>query len=400
MEVSQFFVWYFSLDGKSPECNFAVMHHLTLAEPVKLSPVITLKPDQYICEDLNGAQLMCHAGGGTMSPLTERRPFDETKDWNGKRLLFVRAGGFGDLVLMTPVFREIKRRWPNCILHVSTMSGYSAVLSGLPYIDATIGYPVPEVQAKTYDCWVFFENAIEHNPLAQKMHMTDLFAEITGLTAKDGLAAEGGHPALDDYHADYRVAPEETTWVLIQYPRKPGKKRLCMQVGASARCRQYPSGQFTEIVKEMLKAGWEVFILGAPGEIPKVPNIPDLYNLTSVNTTFRQSCAVINNSDAFVGNDSALLHVAGALKIPAVGLYGPFPWNLRTKYEETTFSFQGKGDCAPCFHHQNPFLGNAFPEHCPSKDKGYCQVLASIDIKRIISKIESIAKSAELQVLE
>lgn len=377
------------------------MHNLTLSSPVKLTSAIALPAGDYISEDLNGAQLMCHAGGGTMSPLgANPKPFDDTKDWNGKRVLFVRAGGFGDLVLMTPVFREVKRRWPACVLHVSTMSGYGAVLNGLSYVDKTIPYPVPRAEADSYDAWIFFENAIEKNPRAQKVHMTDLFAEITGLRAKEGLAADGGHPALDDNRADYQVSSNETIWVLEQYPRKLGVRRVCMQVGASAKCRQYPIAQFGQVAEELIEKGWEVFVLGAPGEL-KSEAKPNFYNLTAPNlhTTFRQSCAVINNADVFIGNDSALLHIAGALMIPAIGLYGPFPWELRTKYAELTHSFQGKGPCSPCFHHMNPMLGNQFPENCPSGAKGFCQVLGTIDVKRIVSKVEAIAKSAELKVL-
>jgi ADP-heptose:LPS heptosyltransferase len=164
----------------------------------------------------------------------------------------------------------------------------------------------------------------------------------------------------------------------------------------------YPSAKFTDLAKEMLKKGWEVFILGAVGEVPKTPPIPGLFNLTAenLNTSFRRSCAVIATADAFVGNDSALLHVAGALEVPAVGLYGPFPWELRTKYAPKTFSLSGKGPCAPCFHHKNAMIGNEFPDNCPSADRGICQVLESIDVSRIIGKIEAIAKGGEPVLVE
>ena len=111
------------------------MHLLTIHEPLNIGKLLNLKASEYVVEDHNGAQLMNLAGGGTMRPLTERRPFDDTKDWNGKNILLVRAGGFGDIVLMTPIFRELKLRWPECKVSVACMAVYGAVLQHLPFVD-------------------------------------------------------------------------------------------------------------------------------------------------------------------------------------------------------------------------------------------------------------------------
>ena len=376
------------------------MHLLTLKEKFIVPHILELPPGEYAVEDHNGAQIMNVAGGGIMRPLEETRPFDDTKDWSGKSILLVRAGGFGDVILMTPVMREFKRRWPTCKIGVACMDFYGVVLKHLPFVDEVAGYPIAKEKLMSYDAWVFFEGAIEKNPKAQKLHMTDLFAEIAGLHSAPGLAAAGGHPALDDKKAEYKVTENEMVWLLEQYPRKAGKRRVSIQVGASAACRVYPGNQWQEVIRELLQRGFEVFLLGRKGEIQGSDPVDDLHNLTEVGTTFRQSCAVINSSDLFIGNDSALLHIAGALDIPAVGLYGPFLGSLRTAYAEKTFAIQARGNCAPCFHHANPARpGSAFPDKCPSKEKGICQVLASIEPKQIVLKGEQIAKKFELTAL-
>lgn len=377
------------------------MHLLTLTETIDLGPKDKIVAGVYISEDVNGAQLMNLAGGGSMTPFTERRPFDDTQDWNGKRILIERAGGFGDIVQLTPSCREIKRRWPKCFLTVSTMDHYAVVLKNLPFVDSTVSYPLPLEIAKTYDAWVFLENAIERNPRARSMHMADLFAEIIGLRGKPGLAGAGGHPALDDNKAAYQVTPNEMIWVMEQYPRVPGKCRITIQPKASARLRNYPNEQFKQVIEGLLAKGWEVFLLSHFTDGVKVPEVEGLYNLVDFNTTFRQSCAVINNSDVHLGPDSALVHIAGALNVPAVGLYGPFPWELRTKYADQTFSLTGnKLPCSPCFHHPNPYKGanDEFPANCPSRKTGYCEVLSSIKPERILQKIDQIAKKAPLEV--
>ncbi len=377
------------------------MHIITLKERFVAYKVLDLAPGDYVVEDHNGAQLMSYAGQGKMKPLDNDRQFDDKKDYAGKTIVIVRAGGFGDITLgITPLARELKRRWPTCRVAVCTMKAYSVVLKGLPFVDEVCSYPAPLAEFLKFDAWIFLEGAVEHNPDARKLHMADLFAKVAGLKDKPGLAANGGHPALDDQTAAYVCTEGEMNWLVEMYPRTT-KRRVSMQVGASAACRVYPGDHWQDVIKEMLERGWEVFLLGKRGEIRGDQPVEHLYNLTDTETSFRHSCAVINSSDVFIGNDSALLHVAGALGIPAVGLYGPFLGSLRTAYAKNTFAIQATGSCAPCFHHANPGRGgsNGFPEHCPSKNKGICEVLASIEPKRIVAKAEQIAKKAPLALV-
>ncbi len=357
------------------------MHYISLTTGIVLSLQDNIQPGDYLVEDTMGGQLVFLCNGGTMTPLTESRPFDEKKDWIGKRVLVVRGGGFGDLILLTPVLREIKRRWPAAHIAVATMSRYAPVLHNLPFVDEVITYPTPKAVANTYDAWVFFEGVIENDHRAKKVHMTDLFAELTGISG------------IKDKKPEYVVSDHEKIWAMEGYPRINGTRRLCVQVGASAACRVYPHDQLSKVCSTLHDKGWEIFLLGEPGEI-KTGDAKGIRNLSAHGLTFRQSCAVILSSDCVVGPDSALIHVAGTLGVPAVGLYGPFPWKLRTAYCPTTFCFQGKGACAPCFHHKH--LNNHWPKDGPCNKSGRCDVLSSIKPESIAAKIEQIAKKFEL----
>lgn len=360
------------------------MHILKLPEPLEIGLKTPVPACELLVEDIGGAHLVVLAQGGIMKPLEERRPFDESKDWNGRSVLFVRAGGFGDLVLMTPVFREIKRRWPTCKIGISTMCHYGVVLENLPFIDAIEDYPITRAMADLYEAWVFFERAVEGNPRARQIHMTDLFAEITGISE------------MEEKQPAYKVLPEELAWCLQEYPRKSSARRLCVQVGASAACRVYPMELTKKVCYALSTKGWEVFLMGAFGEVGLEKKMPGLRNVADDNLTFRQSCAVMNNADCFLGMDSAMLHVAGALGVPAVGLYGPFPWQLRTAYSPSITAISGNGHCAPCFHHVNSAKRNHWPENGPCRKLGYCGVLAEIEPQRIVTKIELVAKRFKL----
>jgi ADP-heptose:LPS heptosyltransferase len=285
------------------------------------------------------------------------------------------------LVLLTPVLRELKRLNPECKIGVATMSVYRPVLLAIPYIDEMVDFPVPVEAVDRYDSVVYYENAIEHNPRAQELHMTEVFGEIAGINM-----------TFADKKPDYRVKPSEMIWANEAYPRRAGKRRACMQVGASSMIRVYHRQRMGDVLGKLLKAGFEVFLLGQKGEI-QAEERQDLRNLAQAGLTVRQTAAVVNASDVFIGNDSAFIHIAGALGVPGVGLYGPFPWKLRTAYSPSIYAFQGDGKCAPCFHHVSGALNNQFPENCPSASKGFCHVLADIKPERVARKAMEIARN-------
>lgn len=57
--------------------------------------------------------------------------------------------------------------------------------------------------------------------------------------------------------------------------------------------------------------------------------------------------------DLTISVDTALLHFREGVEKPAVGIYGPFPFECRTKYYKFTHSFNLTSDCdkMPCFLH-------------------------------------------------
>lgn len=380
------------------------MHILTLRSPLSAGPDLNLPAGEFIVEDISGAQLLVMAGGGAMRPLAEsRKPvFDSYSAGRGMALavrrgdtlsdctsiLILRTGGLGDNTLLTPVLREIKRRWPQVKIAHAGIKELQQSIQNLPFIDELVDYPVPLAKAQEYDGWIFLEGAIENNEDAKTLHSVDAVAKFIGLTLSED---------CDKVQA-YVPTEKERSWVLWAYPRIPGVKRLCVQVGATAACRTYPMQKTGEVIAEMLAKGWEVFLLGAPGEIkPQKDPKPGL-RIVSDGVTFRQRAALVETCDCFLGPDSSLVHVAGAMKVPAVALYGPFPWQVRTAYNPTTHALTRKEgfSCSPCFHHA---VGRKqFPANCPTKDKGFCGALDAIKPESIVAKIEEIAGGEETVV--
>jgi ADP-heptose:LPS heptosyltransferase len=295
-------------------------------------------------------------------------PFDPTKDWNNCDIWLYRGGGWGDLLMLTPVIRELKIRWLDCRIHVACGSEYFSLFEGIDVVTEYI--PIPNEKREEIDCLVDFEELVEGNPLAEHEHMAQLFANQLGIR-------------LENLKPDYYVKEEELDWAKSMYPDK-GMSRIGIQFLASAFYRTYPF--MGKVMVELAKKA-EIFLFGTPGQIKLVEPIPNVVNLMDDKLSFRQSAAVLLTCDACVAPDSALVHLCSALDLPCLGLYGPFPSDLRTT-SNLTMSLNGKAPCAPCFFHAE--TPDQFPVGMPCSEKKCCVALESIESARVVRNVLSL----------
>lgn len=66
-------------------------------------------------------------------------------------------------------------------------------------------------------------------------------------------------------------------------------------------------------------------------------------------TTIKQAAAIIKYSNILVCNDSGLMHVAVALGIPVIAIYGPTDYKRTAPLGEENTIIRKNFDCSPCF---------------------------------------------------
>lgn len=351
------------------------MHVLTLTKPLDIGPNGILEAGEYIVENSNGGQLLAMTYGATLRPFDWFIPKLELSD-----TIVVRPGGFGDLILLTPAIRGLMRSQTNGTkVRVACFPQYITLFDGTGI--ETIPYPIRITDEIRSSNIIFLEDSVEHHEDGRTLHMTDVFCKRLGVDP-------------EDKKAEYFVSDEERSWaekyVKKHWPIAGPVKRAAIQTQASTHCRTPP--QLGEVVAQLYAKGWHCFLLGSPYSIP-VQNKLRITNCTLDNLTFRQSAAVLDACDIILGPDSALIHVAGAINKPAVGLYGAFPWQLRTAYAPNTIAIQGHGECAPCFYHGRN--GEHFPRNGPCHKVGKCVVLDSIIPEAIVQKVEAHFKAMQ-----
>lgn len=353
------------------------MHILENIRPIPFENGNSLEAGKWLVEDNNAAEIMMRAGAGAcrVSPWqTDAQPWYQHVEGKNWLVTIVRPARYGDLILLTPCLRAMKAQNPGLMIRVACFPQYREVLLGLPYIDNFGIYPVPFTEEDGR--YLPLEVTAENRDLETEMHITDLFAKRLGLSD------------FEDKKPEYRVSEMEREWVASNYPRTK-KKRVAVQLRSSTPSRDYP--KMGEAVKRLHERGWEIMLLGLPNELNGLGNIHGVTNCGKDRLTFRQSVAVMSTCDAFLGPDSSLIHAAGALSIPAVGVFATVPHELRTKYCPTTFVIQGKKGCdiAPCFH--APRSRSGWPQGGPCNQANKCVAMDLIEPKQVAAKVEHMA---------
>lgn len=379
------------------------MHLLTLTQPCPMGLQGVIESGTYIVDDIFGGHCLSQVpaesatlnkigGNGTIGglsinefkdTLSIRFAFSRQHDLSNKKILIVRPAAFGDLLFITPAIHEIKRRFPSCRITVCCMRSYGSVFQYNSDTENIIDYPLKLDAVSSYDYISFLEGMIERHPREKEMHAVDLAAEALGVSLPENgkemrfiITEEERHAAFDRY---------PPTWNLQTLSNQ--KRRIAIQVKASTRSRTYPENLLGEVIVKLLGLGYQVFLLGFPGEIKPVKNPPpNLYNCSHDKLTFRESCALAATCDLILAPDSAAAHIGGALGIPTLSLFGPFPWKLRTAYARSVVNLTGNAPCAPCFYHK--LSSREFPASGPCNVTGQCSALTDISPSRIVTTIE------------
>ena len=127
-----------------------------------------------------------------------------------------------------------------------------------------------------------------------------------------------------------------------------------------------------------------------------VQELPDAVNLVNQLTLPVLAC-LLNDAALYVGTDTAVSHMAGAVGVPSVVLFGPSnpvkwgpwpkdfpptgnsPWSKKgSQRQGNVFLLQGEGDCVPCL-----------AEGCEHHIKSLSECLQKLTVDRVVGAAET-----------
>jgi len=147
---------------------------------------------------------------------------------------------------------------------------------------------------------------------------------------------------------------------------EPGDRLLAVNPNASDLCleRRWPTACFAETIEVLLNRmpSLKVVLTGSPGERQHVEELSSMlagYQGRVRNAAGRLSLgaflALLNRADCFLTNDSGPMHMAFALKRPAVALFGPgHPTHYVPRHAGAdSLIFYEHILCSPCLYHSD-----------------------------------------------
>ena len=281
----------------------------------------------------------------------------EGQDLTGKSLLLVRNGGFGDLLFLTPLIRYLDKKYDHDGIAVTCGRKYEGLFLRNRRIRWIHTYPVRLKDFVSYDYQLCFEGTIE-NSVDPELHAVDLFARHAGIHDFDDRALE--------YEVDRGLANKAKNILRYDLGVKPDDVKIAVHLRSSSLIRNYPPENSLRVAAALGIGGAKVFLLGTKKDWEEIVGVDretlvKLKNVTNLCGRFSSmdgTTAFLSKMDLLIGPDSALVHVAGALRVPTVALYGPFPGAVRTKYYPGCLTLEGKKrkwlglrSCTPCFIH-------------------------------------------------
>lgn len=267
------------------------------------------------------------------------------------RILILRGGALGDFLLTLPAIRALRRRWPSATIELigHTRIAELAVVAGL--INR-----VRSLDASGMAKW-FIPRCVwterERFDIASFDLVLSYLSDADGVVQAN-LRAAGAQrviacsPVFASWHAadhflhpvtDLGISTPVTAGPLLPWPeasRQQGRHCLeqlglagdviSLHPGSGSSRKNWPAEQFAILadrVRQSMSAQ-PLFILGeadaaAARDLARLsPAVPVL-----TNRTLKEVAAVLAVSRDYVGNDSGITHLAAALGITVVALFGP-----------------------------------------------------------------------------
>jgi lipopolysaccharide heptosyltransferase II len=329
--------------------------------------------------------------------------------------------GMGDTLMTTPALRLIKTRHPDWRITYSTISASNyELLKGNPYIDDLHYYPL-KAAGIFNGPWHIFRRFFGKYSVSLTFYPSNrasynLFALLTGAPRRIGhtymhrnasqlnwlkdktlreeplkhcveqnvsLLSFLGISCAKDEIPDLEIflSHEEKRKGLEFRKNLSGEKVIGVHAGTSTfknqDKRRWPKERFCELINRF---SGHHFILFGTKEEEEVnlfiqSNVAQRERVTVVNDKpLREAIAIIGNCDAFVSNDSGLMHIAAAMKVPTLALLGPtnpayiHPWKVPYRLARSGI------ECSPCYYYSPK------PLTCPRKINYKCMQEIKVDM--------------------
>jgi heptosyltransferase-2 len=307
------------------------------------------------------------------------------------RILVHEVNWLGDLVMTLPVLATIRRAFAQARLCVLVDQNLAAFFDGTGWIDEVIPMQrghnrfaplelarlVAQIRARRFDLAIVLPNSFvsalrvalaripvragfardgrgwmltnRAAPGAQLMEQHQVYYWPEMLKATLGLAADWKQIAPE-------VAPRHLArmreWLAARRNAHP-KLVAVAPSAAYGPAKEWPKDHYAALVSALAQRGVQTLLVGGAADLPRCEELAAATPrcgaiIAAGRTDIGELMALLSLCDGFVGNDSGAAHLASALNVPTVAIFGSTaPARTGPLGARTAILYQGIA-CSPC----------------------------------------------------
>lgn len=276
-----------------------------------------------------------------------------------RRILVIHVTRIGDTLLTTPVLRALAQAWPAAEITFAGHPKRVEVVRHLPFLAEVRGISKTSAPwrarsiGKSYDLALVFGTdaplvryalRCANHVVAFRQPDEDLNARLHAIAGEDGYqpmhavthllqAVRPLGVAPSGMHLSYHVTPQEDIWAraALDHRKAQGRPLVGLQVASfpTKAFRDWPLDHFAALCERILGAcpRAHFLIFGGRLEAKRTAELHRRFashaSLLAGRLSLRQTAALMNQVDLYVGVDTGPTHIMGALHRPMVALYHP-----------------------------------------------------------------------------
>ncbi len=308
-----------------------------------------------------------------------------------ERVLIRGTNWIGDVVMTLPAVAAVRKTWPRARISILAKPWVAEVYRLSPDVDEIIPFEEPgrhsgipgkwrlaaDLGRYRFDCAILLQNAIEAAILARlagiplrvgynsdgrgallthsvrrsseirRVHQIDYYLAMVG--------AVGCLPAGRDIRlspgADYAVTSRR---LFAEYGLEENRPLIGIAPGAAyGPAKKWFPERFAAVADRLIDdTGGQAVLFGSTGDRESTAAVAQSASHPLVDiagkTSLKEAMALIARCNLFLSNDSGLMHVAGALGVPTVALFGSTNPAATSPAGEKSVVIHHAVACGPC----------------------------------------------------
>ena len=274
-----------------------------------------------------------------------RVPFPQVR-----AILVIRTGGLGDFILILPCIEVLRRRWPESPIEILGHASIAAIAvnsfqaSRVTSIDRSLFARLFQSTARLdpqvseylshFDLVVSFlpdqDGSIRRNlaravpnvlvipPPQPGSHASMQFLRnLPFANAEDSVL----RPTVYVEHAD-----RDRGEAILRAAGVGGPPRVVIHPGSGSERKNWPAECFGNVARRLSEAGTQVVFLEGEADTRQVAGTLRAFRGRAPvisGLTVKEAAGLLSNCQLLIGNDSGISHLAAAVGVPLIALFGP-----------------------------------------------------------------------------